>query len=516
VTKIQDKITPWPRERAEVGEIAYRRTIKHLEGALLVAYKALNPATRAIAPEILETEKKKFHNVMLGRFNDDYFRQQAIIVEGLIQTTDYPEYLLGYGKYVAGLVSGLIKEGHWPDNKRDLLIASLMTSIFSEVSVVMHNYFELITRATEKERAAIEAERRHREEERIAAAAEDERLVQMISDALTKLAGGDLSCRITETPPPKGEKLVADFNGAVTRLAQTMTKVSETTTSIQTATLEIASASNDLAQRTEQQAANIQEISATLNELTSTVQQTAESALHVRNMAVETQDEATRSSEVMVQAEKAMGEIERSSRQIGQIIGAIDEITFQTNLLALNASVEAARAGEAGKGFAVVAQEVRGLAQRSAEASKEIKMLIAESEKQVVQGVRLVANTVAAQESISSRISELNSLVGGIAGSAQEQASGLNQINTAIHQMDTVTQQNAAMVEQSTAATLNLGDRSETLVGLVSQFQLEDRGRREAPARMRHAPKVEMRTTGRGGAAPSYAADVAHDDWAEF
>jgi len=516
LTSIETKIKPWAAEQARIGEIAYDRAVKHLEGALLLAYQSLNPATRSIPPEILETEKAKFRNAMLGQFSEDYFRQQAIIVENLIQTTDYPTYLLGYGKYVAALVSGLVKEGRWPDSKRDALLDSLMASIFSEVSVVMHNYFELINKAAEKERAAIEAERRQREEERLAAAAEDEKLVMMITEALNKLAKGDLSSRITQTPPPKGKKLVEDFNGAVARLASAMMKVSETTTSIQTATLEIGSASSDLSQRTEQQAASIEEISATLNQLTATVQETSKSAQHAHGVATETKNEALRSGEVMLQAETAMGEIERSSRQIGQIIGVIDEITFQTNLLALNASVEAARAGEAGKGFAVVASEVRSLAQRSAEASKEIKTLIAASEQQVVQGVRLVEQTVAAQDAISVRIGELNTLISGIAGSAHEQASGLNEINTAIHQMDTVTQQNAAMVEQSTAATLSLGDRSETLVGLVAQFQLEERPPSESSARSRYVPQIAMKTTGGGGAAPRFKAAADLEDWSEF
>ncbi len=211
-----------------------------------------------------------------------------------------------------------------------------------------------------------------------------------------------------------------------------------------------------------------------------------------------------------------MTAIERSSTEIGQIIGVIDEIAFQTNLLALNAGVEAARAGEAGRGFAVVASEVRALAQRSAEAAKEIKALITTSRQQVEQGVGLVGDTGQALERILGQVAELATIVTEIAASAQEQAAGLDQINTAINQMDQVTQQNAAMVEQSTAASHALSRETEELSSLVGRFQLGT-GSAAMPAARRpaHRPVAQMRTAGRGGAALRQPAP-AGDDWQAF
>jgi methyl-accepting chemotaxis protein len=207
-----------------------------------------------------------------------------------------------------------------------------------------------------------------------------------------------------------------------------------------------------------------------------------------------------------------MSAIEKSSQQIGQIISVIDEIAFQTNLLALNAGVEAARAGDAGRGFAVVASEVRALAQRSAEAAKEIKGLISMSSSQVGQGVDLVAETGKALERIFSQIAEMDTIVTEIATSAREQATGLQEVNTAVNQMDQVTQQNAAMVEESTAASHTLSLETEELTKLVGRFQV---GEVETPRRQptRNAARPAFKTVGaRGGAAPK----PANDEWEEF
>ncbi|HYE44483.1 MAG TPA: methyl-accepting chemotaxis protein, partial [Caulobacter sp.] len=192
--------------------------------------------------------------------------------------------------------------------------------------------------------------------------------------------------------------------------------------------------------------------------------------------------EAEESGQVVRDAVSAMSEIERSAQQISQIIGVIDEIAFQTNLLALNAGVEAARAGDAGRGFAVVAQEVRALAQRSAEAAKEIKTLISASSRQVGQGVQLVGQTGDALQRIVSRVAEITGLVAEITASTQEQATGLSQVNAAVHQLDQATQQNAAMVEQSTAANHALAQEAQELVRLVARFQTSQQAAAPAPA----------------------------------
>ena len=251
-----------------------------------------------------------------------------------------------------------------------------------------------------------------------------------------------------------------------------MASVVSSTGAIQSGAREVSSASDDLSRRTEQQAASLEETAAALDEITATVKKSAEGASHAREVVAAADEDAKKSALVVRQAVDAMDAIAKSAQQISQIIGVIDEIAFQTNLLALNAGVEAARAGDAGRGFAVVASEVRALAQRSAEAAKEIKGLISASTTQVDHGVKLVAETGKSLERIMAQVAEINDVIADIAAGAKEQATGLDEVNTAINQMDQVTQQNAAMVEESTAASHSLSQETDQLSGLIGQFQL--------------------------------------------
>jgi methyl-accepting chemotaxis protein len=296
--------------------------------------------------------------------------------------------------------------------------------------------------------------------------------VATLGEGLGNLAAGNLQQRITVQFPPALEKLRADFNAALGQLEQALAGVVACTQAMGAGTQQIATASNDLSRRTEQQASSLEETAAALDEITATVRKAAEGATHARKVVADTKVDAEKSGEVVRKAVDAMGSIEKSSQQIGQIIGVIDEIAFQTNLLALNAGVEAARAGDAGRGFAVVASEVRALAQRSAEAAKEIKALISTSTQQVSEGVQLVAETGNSLERIMSKVAEINTVVSDIAAGAQEQATGLQQVNTAVNEMDKVTQQNAAMAEEATAAGRSLAVEAEQLAGLVGQFRL--------------------------------------------
>jgi methyl-accepting chemotaxis protein len=294
-------------------------------------------------------------------------------------------------------------------------------------------------------------------------------VVAALGDALDRLSQGDLVGRMNQSVPPEFEKLKLDFNNAVEVLSQAMTQVVGSADGIRSGADQIGMAADNLSKRTEQQAASLEETAAALDEITATVRRTAEGAIHAREVVATATADAEKSGEVVGQAVAAMGGIEKSSREIGNIIGVIDEIAFQTNLLALNAGVEAARAGDAGRGFAVVASEVRALAQRSAEAAKEIKSLISASTTQVASGVALVGETGKALQRIAAQIAEINGVVSEIAASAQEQATGLHQVNTAVNQM---AQQNAAMVEQSTAASHALSAEADDLARLMGQFQV--------------------------------------------
>ncbi len=307
-------------------------------------------------------------------------------------------------------------------------------------------------------------------------------MVTVLAQGLGKLAHGDLRARIDSPFPPAFEALRQDFNAALLRLNATLTAIQTGASTMQSGTEEIASAADDLSRRTEQQAASLEETAAALDEIAATVKRATSDARQAASVVANAKSEAERSGDVVARAVAAMGEIEKSSGQIGQIIGVIDEIAFQTNLLALNAGVEAARAGEAGRGFAVVAQEVRALAQRSADAAKEIKTLISNSSRQVASGVDLVGQTGQTLTRIVAEVVQVDRLVNDIARSSEEQATGLAQVNTAVNHMDQVTQQNAAMVEEATAATHSLLTEARDLTRRVGEFSI-DTAARQAPAR---------------------------------
>ncbi|NEX94745.1 methyl-accepting chemotaxis protein, partial [Caulobacter sp. 17J65-9] len=334
-------------------------------------------------------------------------------------------------------------------------------------------------------REAAEAERRHTEATREASAAEQAAVVAALAEGLERLSAGDLTYRLIQGFPGDYEKLKTDFNAAMSGLQAALRTVVANIHGLRGGAGEISAASDDLSRRTEQQAASLEETVAALDEITVTVRRTAAGAKQASQVVGAARGDAEQSGVIVRDAVAAMGEIEGSAKQIGQIIGVIDEIAFQTNLLALNAGVEAARAGDAGRGFAVVASEVRGLAQRSAEAAKEIKALITTSTAQVGSGVDLVGRTGEALARIVERVAEIDALVGEIAGSAQEQATGLQQVNAAMTQMDQATQQNAAMVEETTAASHALAQEAEVLAGSVARFRL---GERQAQARVAPAP----------------------------
>jgi methyl-accepting chemotaxis protein len=431
---------------------------------------------------------------------------------------------------IAGATEKLSKGDNGIDLEK-LTRGDELGAIVRSLKVFRDNQLHLDTlRAEQEKSAAMTADERRSKEEAAAAAAREAALVvSNLAEGLEKLASGDLTFRVSADFPGEYRKLKDDFNGAMGSLQETMKVIAASTDGLRTGADEIAHASDDLSRRTEQQAASLEETAAALDELTATVRRTASGARQASDVVSTTRGEATHSGQVVHQAVSAMGEIENSSKQISQIIGVIDEIAFQTNLLALNAGVEAARAGEAGRGFAVVAQEVRALAQRSAEAAKEIKTLISSSTQQVSQGVNLVGQTGEALQRIVVKVGEIDALVTEIAASAAEQATGLNEVNTAVNQMDQVTQQNAAMVEQSTAATHSLKGETTELVRLMARFQVGNGqsaySRPAAADPAQHAParnpvaeqRARLGAFARPGrAATATAAAPAADGWEEF
>ncbi len=349
-----------------------------------------------------------------------------------------------------------------------------------------------------------------------------------IGAGLARLSDGDLQQRFSTPFFDALEPFRADFNAALGALDQSMLAVDANTHAIQGGAREISSAAEDLSQRTQQQASSLEETAAALTEITTTVRNTAESAVHARDVVGEAKEDAEKTGAVVREAVEAMGAIDNSSKQISQIIGVIDEIAFQTNLLALNAGVEAARAGDAGRGFAVVASEVRALAQRSAEAAKEIKALIRTSEERVGQGAALVARTGEALQRIVSRVLEIAQIVGGISAGVQEQSTALEEVNKAIGEMDGVTQANAGMVEETTAAVHNLSQQAEELAGLVGKYKitggaevgLRQELKRVAPHAFREAPKAIGREApkaiGKASKPRAKVAAVANETWQEF
>ncbi|MBI1198332.1 MAG: methyl-accepting chemotaxis protein [Phenylobacterium sp.] len=302
--------------------------------------------------------------------------------------------------------------------------------------------------------------------------AEAQAVVAALAEALERLAAGDLSHRITAQVPDRYGQLKRDFNAAAEQLGSTVRTIVAVNAGVRGSIGEIARAAGELSRRTEGQAATLEQTAAALDEITGAVRRTASDAGRARGVVGAARTHAEESGQVVKAAIDAMNAIEGSSKQISQIIGVIDEIAFQTNLLALNAGVEAARAGDAGKGFAVVASEVRALAQRSAEAAKEIKDLIANSAAQVGEGVDLVGRTGEALQRIMSEVGEINGVIAEIANSADQQATGLKEVNSAVGGLDQMTQQNAAMVEEATAAAQSLTGDAERLTQLVAAFQV--------------------------------------------
>jgi methyl-accepting chemotaxis protein len=424
-------------------------------------------------------------------------------------------YIGGYGMVLQGLIEAVVsahtrQRRVWRrggDERLTRTLSAVVKAALLDMDLSISVYLD------ELGAARAEAERKRMEGE-----AQQRAVVEATAGALSKLAAGDLTGRIDADFVGDYRKLKDDFNQAMQSLEAAMAEIADGSATMQSGASEISQASDDLSMRTERQAATLEQTAAALDQVTSTVRNTADSSGRAQSVVVAAQADAHHSAEVVSQAITAMSAIEQSAARIGQITSVIDEIAFQTNLLALNAGVEAARAGDAGKGFAVVASEVRALAQRSADAAKEIKSLISASSDEVKAGVGLVRQTGAALSAINDRVGEINGLMTQISASAQEQSAALAQVNSAINLMDQTTQQNAAMVEEATAASHGLTQEAHQLDALVSRFKVqraiarkgETTPRRpsgQAASGARSAPRLR---------AVGNAALAAADDWSEF
>jgi methyl-accepting chemotaxis protein len=388
---------------------------------------------------------------------------------------------------------------------------------------------------------ASEVERQRNEAARAAAAAQVKHVVDALGEGLEQLAKGELGYRISAEFADEYKKVQSDFNAAIAQLQETVGAILTSTREVSNAAGEISSSTTDLSQRTEEQAASLEETSASMEEISATVKQNAENAQQANQFAMGTREVCDRGGEVVAEAVKAMSRIEDSSRKIADIIGVIDEIARQTNLLALNAAVEAARAGEAGRGFAVVASEVRSLAQRSSQAAKDIKDLIGNSSNQVQEGVELVNRAGTSLNEILASIKKVADIVSGIAAASAEQSTGLEQVGKALAQMDEVTQQNSALVEENAATAKTLEHQARAMDERVSFFHIDHAVggpttsaqakpvaatvSRAAPAAPKRAPAAMAKrtaTTVRGGGPArrmqtALAAAVQDDpEWKEF
>jgi methyl-accepting chemotaxis protein len=483
-------LSPEMDELAQKAILSFAQWRKQAEGIV-----GLRQTSEVAVPDVIRRDRKEIKAMLnaalvlcgsgaRARFEDervDEARQTSVMMAiaaimavagvatafGLARTLSQPLRRLVAGAEI--LAGGDVSVVFEATGRRDEI---------GEISRAVARFRDNVIAAKEAEaqvaanRAAAEIAQAGNERERLRNEAEQAAVVDILADCLSKVARGDLTTRIAVDLKGRYQRIKTDFNDAVAGLEDAMRSVSGSTHAIHAGSSEISSAAADLSMRTEQQAASLVETATAIGELTATVKKSARGADQARAMAAAANNDARAGADVVRKAVNAMQAISQSAREINQIVGVIDEIAFQTNLLALNAGVEAARAGETGRGFAVVASEVRALAQRSADAAKEIKKLITMSTTQVGDGVTLVAESGGSFERIVEQVREINEAIGVIAAGAAEQVVGLDQVNSAVIQMDRVTKHNVAMVEDSTAASHKLSEETARLSDLVGQFEL--------------------------------------------
>jgi methyl-accepting chemotaxis protein len=423
------------------------------------------------AAQAKNSQLRHWDRISAGDFTPDYLRSVRTIGQTHARIGLDPRwYIGGYALITERLIvaalaalwpKGFLRGKSTRSGEAAAAVGALVKAVFLDMDLAISTYIE-----------AAEEGRRRAEDASAQAARQQAVVVEAITKGLDHLAKGDLTYRSAEAFAPEYRKLQDDFNTAMQQLQQTILAIAAATREVAGASAEISSGTTDLSQRTEEQAASLEQTSAAMEQISSTVKKNADNAQQANQLTGETREVAGRGGDVVAQAVSAMARIEESSGKISEIISVIDEIARQTNLLALNAAVEAARAGEAGRGFAVVASEVRSLAQRSSQAAKDIKDLITNSTEQVKEGVDLVNRTGVSLTEIVDSIKTVAEIVSEIAAASAEQSSGIEQVNIAITQMDEVTQQNSALVEQNAAAAKALEQQSQAMDFRVSVFRL--------------------------------------------
>ena len=426
-------------------------------------------------------QSNHWSNVTAGRFDEGYVNGVTTIGKVHAKIGLEPRwYIGGYALIIEQLIHGIVE-----NRKSGAFGRGKTTGIAEDVSVVVKAALLDMDIAISVYLDELDKKRQEAEEARLAAERDQAQALDKMGEILRKLADGDLESRLPAGLPGQFDGMGADYNQSVETLRQSISLVRDASAQILAFTNQLKESSERLAQRTEQQAASIEESSAALHELSESVTSTAERTRKASDVTAEALSLANSSGEVVSSAVNAMGDIQASSADISRFISVIDDIAFQTNLLALNAGVEAARAGEAGRGFAVVAQEVRELAQRSADAAREIKKIIAASSTQVQTGVDLVSKSGSALEAIIGRVEEINQIIGGIAAAAGQQSAGLGEISAAVNEMDSITQQNAHMVEDTSAQVAKLTGEVSRLNESLQGFRTRGADRAETASRDR-------------------------------
>ena len=453
-------------------------------GALDTFYARLRefPETRSFFSSEQHIEKAKqrqrqhWNGIATGSFDENYVN--AVTQVGKVHARIGLEprwYIGGYALILEKMLAGVI-EARWPKNalgrrmpgaeERAAEIGAVVKAALLDMDYAITVYLE----ASEGARLKAEAEARAIE---LAKTAERDQAIACVSQSMAALAEGDLTHRMSAEIPAEYSQIREHFNAAMARLQEMAATIKATSAAISASSQEINSGAQDLSMRTEQQASALEESAATTEQLAASVKTSSQASRQSVALADEAADVARTGGDIVREAVEAMARIEGASKRISEITDVIDGIAFQTNLLALNAAVEAARAGDAGRGFAVVAAEVRALAQRSADAAKDITGLIASSDAEVAGGVKLVRQAGATLDRIVAASAKVSSTVDEIASAAGEQANGIDEMSQTVSHMDEITQQNAALAEQSAASARTLLDQIAQLNRLVAAFQTE-------------------------------------------